>query len=189
MLAHQFMRAEREYNWIQQQHCLERMMPYLIVAGLHHYARYISWHLRDMQHTQHYVKEDLLNGAHVCCHTEGAAALSGDQYGEQTIQNRENKPGTEGHIDQPWTSRRLDRVDRSLFSHYRQSTECTLLTQDLHQRQELWSKMKKAARGAKITEMIGSGFCQSCGSIHTHWHTSLTHRTTSWTDNWALTRK
>ena len=54
-----------------------------------------------MQHTQHDVKEELLNGAHVCRHTEGAAALSGDQYVEHTsIPNRENKPGTEGHIDQ-----------------------------------------------------------------------------------------
>ena len=68
------MRAEREYDWILQQHWLERMMPYSFVAGLQHYARYISWHLRDMQRTQHDVKEDLLNGAHVCRHTEGAAA-------------------------------------------------------------------------------------------------------------------
>ena len=58
-------------------------MPYLFVAGLHH-ARYISWHLRDMQDIQHDAKEDLLNLVHVCCHTEGAAALAGDQYGEQT---------------------------------------------------------------------------------------------------------
>ena len=31
--------------------------------------------------------------------------------------------------------------------------------------------------------MIGSGFWQSCGSIQTHWHTCLTHSTTSWMDN------
>ena len=32
------------------------------------------------------------------------------------ITNRENKPGTERHIDQPGTTRRLDRVDRCLLS-------------------------------------------------------------------------
>ena len=74
MLAHQFMRVEREGGWIVQQHCLEGMMPYFFVAGLHHYARYIGRHLPDMQHIQHDVKEDLLNGSNVCRHTEGAAA-------------------------------------------------------------------------------------------------------------------
>ena len=34
-------------------------------------------------HIQLDAKEDLLNGAHVCRHTEGAAAVSGDQDGEQ----------------------------------------------------------------------------------------------------------
>ena len=84
MLAHQFMRAEREGDWILQQHCLERMLPYFFVAGPHHCARYISWHLRAMQHIPLEAKQDILNGAHVCRHTEGAAAVSGDQYGEQT---------------------------------------------------------------------------------------------------------
>ena len=37
-----------------------------------------------MQHIPLEAKQDLLNGAHVCRHTEGAAAVSGDQYGEQT---------------------------------------------------------------------------------------------------------
>ena len=50
MLAHQFMRVERENDWILKQHCLVRMLPYLFVAGHHHCARYISWHVRDMQH-------------------------------------------------------------------------------------------------------------------------------------------
>jgi hypothetical protein len=29
-------------------------------------------------------KKDLLDGAHVCRHSDGAAAVSGDQYGEKT---------------------------------------------------------------------------------------------------------
>jgi hypothetical protein len=84
MLAHLFMRAEREGNWLLQQHCLETMMPYFFVSGHHHYARYISWHLRDMQHLPQDAKKDLLDGAHVCRHSEGSAAVSGDQFGEQT---------------------------------------------------------------------------------------------------------
>ncbi len=78
------MRAEREGDWLLQQHCLEMMLPYFFVAGHHHYARYISWHLRDMQHLPHDAKNDFLDGAHVCHHSEGAAAVSGDQFGEQT---------------------------------------------------------------------------------------------------------
>ena len=93
MLAHQFMRAEREGDWILQQHCLKRMLPYFFVAGHHHYARYISWHLRAMQHIPLETKQNLLNGAHVCRHTEGAAAVSGDQYGEQTYIKQGNQAG------------------------------------------------------------------------------------------------
>ena len=85
MLAHHFMRVEREGDWIQQQHCLQRMLPYFFVAGHHHYARYISsHHLRDMQHIPPDAKQDLPNGPHVCRHIDRAAAVFGDQYGEQT---------------------------------------------------------------------------------------------------------
>lgn len=84
MIAHQFLRAEREGNWLMQQHCLEKMLPYFFEAGHHNYARYISWHLRDMQNLPQDAKKDLLDGAHVCRHSEGAAAVSGDQFGEQT---------------------------------------------------------------------------------------------------------
>ena len=100
-----------------QQQYLEKMLPYFFVAG-HNHSRYISWHLRDMQHIPLDANQDLLNGSHVCRHTEGAAAASGDQYGEQTYVYQTGKPsrGTEGHIDQPWTIRRLDLVDRCLFS-------------------------------------------------------------------------
>ena len=84
MLAHHFTRVEQEGDWILQQHCLERMLPYFFVAGHHHYARYISWHLRDMQHIPPDAKQDLLNGSHVCRHIDRAAAVSEDQYGEHT---------------------------------------------------------------------------------------------------------
>ena len=75
------------------------------------------WHLRDMLHIPLDAKQDLLNGSHVCRHTGGAAAVSRDQYGEQAHNKQgETSRGMEGHIDQPWTSRRLDLVDRCLFS-------------------------------------------------------------------------
>ena len=40
VLTHQFIRAE--IDWLFQQLCLERMLPYLLSAGQFHYARYIS---------------------------------------------------------------------------------------------------------------------------------------------------
>ena len=70
MLAYHFMRVEREADGIIQQHCLERMLPYIFESGHHHYARYISWHLRDMQHIQPDAKKDLPNSSHVCRHID-----------------------------------------------------------------------------------------------------------------------
>ena len=84
MLAHHFTTVEQGGDWILKQHCLERMLPYFFVAGHHHYAPYISWHLRNMQHIPHDAKQDLLNGSHVYRHIDRVAAVSGDQYGEQT---------------------------------------------------------------------------------------------------------
>ena len=37
-----------------------------------------------MQHLPQNAKQDFLDGAHVCHHSEGAAAVSSDQFGEQT---------------------------------------------------------------------------------------------------------
>lgn len=59
------------------------MLPYFFAAGHHHYARYISWHLREMQHIPEVAKKDFLDGAHVCRHADGAPAVSSDQFGEQ----------------------------------------------------------------------------------------------------------
>ena len=85
-----FHKIGREGGWILQQYRLERMLPYFFVAGRRHYARFISWHLRDMQHLPLDAKQDLLNGAHVCRHPEGAVEVSGDQYGEQTYMKQGN---------------------------------------------------------------------------------------------------
>ncbi len=86
LLAHQFLRAEREGDWLFQQLCLERMLAYFFSAGHIHYARYISWHLVEMRHLMPAAaKADLIAGAHVCRHSEGCwNSVSGDQFGEQT---------------------------------------------------------------------------------------------------------
>lgn len=86
LLAHQFLRAEREEDRLFQQLCLEQMLPYFFVAGHVHYARYISWHLLEMRYLlPAESKADLVSGAHVCRHKEGCwNSVSGDQFGEQT---------------------------------------------------------------------------------------------------------
>ena len=85
LLVHQFVRAEREGNWLFQQLCLERMIPYFFGAEYFHYARYISWHLLEMRHLlPETAKVDLLAGAHVCRHSEGV----GTRYQATSLVNR-----------------------------------------------------------------------------------------------------
>ncbi len=84
LIAHKFRRAGREGDWLLQHHCLEEMLPYFFAAGHHHYSRWITWHLRDMQYLPATAKDDLLAGSHVCCHSDGGAAVDGDMFGEQT---------------------------------------------------------------------------------------------------------
>lgn len=72
------------------------MLPYFFSAGHIHYARYISWHLLDMQSIPNDVKKDFLNGAHVCRHNSGSwNAVSSDQFGEQTA-IKKGKGGLKG---------------------------------------------------------------------------------------------
>jgi hypothetical protein len=86
LLAHQFLRTEREGNWLFQQLCLERMLPYFFSAGHIHYARYISWHLLEMRYLlPEAARTDFIAGAHVCQHNDGCwNSVSSDQFGEQT---------------------------------------------------------------------------------------------------------
>ena len=102
LLAHQFLRAERQGDWLLQQHSLQLMLPYFFAAGHHHYARYITWHLQDMQHLPQDAKNDFRNGAHVCRHSEGSAAVSSDQFGEQTyIKQGKQAGGVKGISTNP----------------------------------------------------------------------------------------
>ena len=97
LLAHQFLRAERDGDWLFKQLCLEQMLPYFFSAGHFHYARFLSWHILEMRYLlPERAKNDLLAGAHVCRHSEGYwNSVSGDQFGEQTA-IRTGKGGLKG---------------------------------------------------------------------------------------------
>ena len=86
LLVHQLVRSEREGDVCLQQLTLERMLPYFFVAGHHHYARYITQHLLEMQYLlPQAARSELMAGAFVCRHQEGSwNGVSSDQFGEQT---------------------------------------------------------------------------------------------------------
>ena len=58
-------------------------------------AKYITWHLMEMQHVlPGDAKMDFLVGAHLCRHRPGIwNALSADQFGEQTYTKKGKMPG------------------------------------------------------------------------------------------------
>lgn len=82
LIGHQFERAERECDYLLQQHCWQ-------------YARYITWHVLEMQRmVPDDAKMDLLAGAHVCRHKLGTwNSVSADQFGEQTYTKKGKMPG------------------------------------------------------------------------------------------------
>ena len=86
LLIHQLLRSEREGDWLFQQLCIRRLLPYFFIAGHHTYARYLSWHCLEMAILlPAMAKDDLLSGAFVCRHKAGSwNAVSVDQFGEQT---------------------------------------------------------------------------------------------------------
>lgn len=96
-IALNFVRAERQGDFLLQQHCLRQMIPYFFAAGHHNYGRYITWYLRMVQNLPHDAKEDLLAGAHVCRHSDGGTAVPADQFGEQTyIKQGKGQGGLKG---------------------------------------------------------------------------------------------
>ncbi len=62
------------------------MLPYFFVAGHHHYARYLTQHLLEMQFLlPPEAKAELMSCAFVCRHQSGSwNSVSSDQFGEQT---------------------------------------------------------------------------------------------------------
>jgi len=66
-----------------------------------------------MQHLPYDAKKDLLDGAHVCRHSEGAAAVSGDQFREQTYPKQGKQAGgMTGISTNPEQVAILDKQDR-----------------------------------------------------------------------------
>lgn len=57
-----------------QQYCLKAMLPYFLAAGHLSYA-YLSWYVQQMEHLPQMAKEDILAGAHVCCHSGGGISV------------------------------------------------------------------------------------------------------------------
>ena len=101
-IAHHFLRAEREGDWLLQQHCLQQMLPYFFSAGHHHYARYMTYYLNSMKGLPQEARKDLMEGCHVCRHTNGAPAVSSDQFGEQTyIKQGKGSGGLKGISTDP----------------------------------------------------------------------------------------
>ena len=86
LIAHQFERAERDCDYLLQQHCYQQMLPYFFATGHWPYAKYVTWHVMEMQHMlPDDAKMDLLAGAHVCGHRPGTwNSVSPDQFGEHT---------------------------------------------------------------------------------------------------------
>ena len=88
LLALQLLRAQRDGDFLLQQVSLEAMMPYFFSAGHMKYARYITWYLRNVENLPTTAKNDLMEGAHVCHHSDGGTAVPADQFGEQTYIRR-----------------------------------------------------------------------------------------------------
>ena len=63
-------------------------MPYFFAAGHMNYARYITWYLRNVENLPTMAKNDLMEGAHVCRHSDGGTTVPADQFGEQTYIRR-----------------------------------------------------------------------------------------------------
>ena len=95
LIAHMFIKAQREGDSLLHVHCLQKMLPYFFAAGHWHYARHVTWHLQEMSCLPEDAKSDLMAGAFVCRHREGVwNSVSADQFGEQTyIRNGKSKGG------------------------------------------------------------------------------------------------
>ena len=85
-LAHLFVRAEREGDWLLHMYCLRRMLPYFFASSHWNYARYIHWYIQDNDaNLPPAIKEQYLTDGHTCRHATGVwNAVSEDQFGEQT---------------------------------------------------------------------------------------------------------
>ncbi len=115
ILAHMFVRAEREGKYALHMYCMSRMLPYFFAAGHWNYARYITWHLMEfMNLVDDKALEMFYEGRHVCRHRSGAwNGVFSDQFGEQTyIRYGKAKGGLVGMTLSP------DQVARWVLSYH-----------------------------------------------------------------------
>ena len=163
-------RAEIGGNWLFQQLCLERMLPYLLSAGQFHYAGYISWHLLDMTHLlPPKAKADLLAGAHVCRHCEGCwNSISDDQFGQQTA-IKTGKGVLKGITLSPELV--TERIDSFLISVYVSDAMGHMYSRLINYptlRHRPSTKRKVMSDGS-LNLTTGRHFRQNLQNIPTHW--------------------
>ena len=114
-LAHLFIRAEREANYVLHMYCLTRMLPYFFAAGHWNYARYLSWHIYEfLTQLDEVALSPFYMGSHVCRHRDGTwNAVFSDQFGEQTyIRQCKARGGLVGMTLSP------DQVARWILSYH-----------------------------------------------------------------------
>ena len=83
-VAHLFVRAEWEGDWLLHMYCLRRILPYFFASSHWNYARYIHWYIQNMDaNLPPAINEQYLTDGHTCRHLAGVwNAVSEDQFGE-----------------------------------------------------------------------------------------------------------
>src|SRR6218665_1327694 len=132
-IIHLYLRAEREGNWLLHMHSLRRMLPYFFAAGHWNYARYISWHIMEMEASlPEPILTAFMKGEHVCRHRNGLwNSVFLDQFGEQTyIRYGKSKGGLVGK------SLSAEQVSDWTLSHHLCNTLSLLLDSMFEERME-----------------------------------------------------
>ena len=88
LLTLQLLHAQSDGDFLLQQLSLRAMVPYFFAAGRMKYARYMTWYLRNVDNLPTAVKNDIMEGAHVCHHSDCGTAVPADLFGEQTYIRR-----------------------------------------------------------------------------------------------------
>ncbi len=98
IIAHLFVKAERESDWLLHLYCVRRMLCYFFAAGHWQYARYATWHVMDIVTANPEAQAVFAKGQHVCRHRDGVwNGVFSDQFGEQTyIRYGKSKGGLVG---------------------------------------------------------------------------------------------
>ena len=93
-LCLQFIRAEREGEWLLHLSAVRDMIPYFFAAGHQNYARYASYYLCNMESLPEEVFERFMKGEHVMRHQEGFwNGIWSDMFIETTLMRYGKGPG------------------------------------------------------------------------------------------------